>query len=255
MDVDSRLIDRAAPLPLWAQVLDSLRERMARGEFAERFPTDSELVAQYTVSRQTVREAVRRLSDEGRLERTRGRGTRVTTFEQVAGSLESLYEQVRRQHGSQQSEVRSRAALTDPSVAARLGLAPDAELVHIERLRLADGEPLALDRAWLPATLARPLLSADLTDTGLYVELVRRCGIEDLHGRERIRPLVPSRADREALAVPAGEAVFSIERLTLSGTERPVEWRHTLVRGDRYTISIESSDSNLALGRLPWARA
>jgi GntR family transcriptional regulator len=47
--------------PLWAAVLDDLRTRLARGEFAERFPTDRELTAHYGISRHTAREAVRRL--------------------------------------------------------------------------------------------------------------------------------------------------------------------------------------------------
>src|ERR1035441_11076940 len=72
-----RAVDRASPLPLWAQVLADLSERLAAGDFDPGFPTDQELVAAYGVSRQTAREAVRRLVDQGLLARERGRGTRV----------------------------------------------------------------------------------------------------------------------------------------------------------------------------------
>ena len=58
-------IDRSSPMPLWAQLLDALRERLDRGEYSEAFPTDIELTAEYGLSRHTVREAVRRLQDEG----------------------------------------------------------------------------------------------------------------------------------------------------------------------------------------------
>lgn len=246
-------IDRSHPLPLWAQVLADLRVRLTAGEFDERFPTDQQLVADYDVSRQTVREAVRRLTEEGLLERTRGRGTRVRTFEHLAGSLGSLYEQVREQGASQRSVVLARDVVTDRAIARRLRLSDRAALVHIERLRFADDEPLALDRAWLPARLARPLLGVDLTDTGLYVELARSCGITDLHGSERIRPVVPSERDRGTLQLPDGEAAFSIERLTLSGDATPVEWRHSLVRGDRYTIKIDSRSPSDGASAVPWA--
>ena len=74
-------MDRASPMPLWAQVLSDLSDRLGAGEFDERFPTDQELVEAYGVSRQTVREAVRRLADDGLLARERGRGTRVRAVE------------------------------------------------------------------------------------------------------------------------------------------------------------------------------
>jgi GntR family transcriptional regulator len=233
-------------------VHDDLRSRLTAGEFSDRFPTDNDLVDEYGVSRQTVREAVRRLSDAGLLERRRGLGTRVRGFEQVGGSLQSLFEQVESQGAAQESVVLERERVTDTKVAARLALEPDAHLVYVERLRLADGEPLALDRAWLPESIGAGLLSADLTHTGLYVELLQSRGIEVDGGTESIRPVVPSVKDRKTLRLPRGTAAFSIERLTRAG-RRPVEWRHTLVRGDRYTITLEASR---APGRmtptLPW---
>jgi GntR family transcriptional regulator len=246
-------VDRSHPLPLWAQVLTSLRARLQNGEFAERFPTDEQLVADYDVSRQTVREAVRRLADEGLLERARGRATRVKMFEHAAGSLGSLYEQVREQRASQRSIVLARERVRDSQTARRLALDADAELIYIKRLRFADEEPLALDRAWLPANLAGQLLEIDLTDTGLYVELARTCGIRDLYGSEQIRPVIPSGADRRTLALPDGEAAFSIERITRTGNAEPVEWRHSLVRGDRYTINVDARSGGPSGAASPWS--
>lgn len=245
------MIDRSDPLPLWAQVLADLRARLAAGEFAERFPTDQQLVARYGVSRQTVREAVRRLSDAGLVERARGRGTRVRAFQQVGGTLESLHEQIEAQGATQRSVVRTCELVTDGDAAARLGQPAGAPLVHVERLRLADDEPLALDRAWLPARLGADLLDADLSDTGIYAELLRSRGIEVDGGSERIAPVLPSPQDRRTLRLPRGQAAFSIERLTTAAGE-PVEWRHSIVRGDRYTIAFPLSR---APARLPWAAA
>src|SRR5579863_2169952 len=86
-------LDRQSPLPLWAQLLADLQARLAAGEFGERFPTDTELTESYRVSRQTVRDAVRRLAEAGLVQRERGRGTRVRSLavEQQAGTLESLF--------------------------------------------------------------------------------------------------------------------------------------------------------------------
>lgn len=246
-------VDRSNPLPLWAQVLADLNLRLGTGEFDDRFPTDQELVETYGVSRQTVREAVRRLADDGILARERGRGTRVRAreFEHRPGTLEGLFHQVETQGAAQTSVVRVREQMTDAEMAARLELPAHAPLVHIERLRLADGDPLALDHSWLPAQVARRLLQAPLTRAGLYDELARLCGVTIAGGSERVRPVVPTADERRALAVPAGVAAFAIERLVRSGEGSPVEWRRSLVRGDRYSLIVELSPRRPAA--LPWA--
>jgi GntR family transcriptional regulator len=247
-------VDRSSPMPLWAQVLSDLSDRLGVGEFDERFPTDQELVDTYGVSRQTVREAVRRLVDDGVLARERGRGTRVRTveFEHTAGTLEGLFHQVEAQGATQTSIVRVCEETTDTGIARRLTLPAGAGLVHIERLRLADEEPLALDRSWLPARVARRLLEASLTHAGLYDELARLCEVTIDGGSERVRPVIPTARERRALGIGSGVAAFAIERLVYSqGT--PVEWRQSLVRGDRYSFVVELSPSRVRQPSLPWA--
>jgi GntR family transcriptional regulator len=247
-------VDRASPMPLWAQVLSDLSARLGAGEFDERFPTDQELVDAYGVSRQTVREAVRRLADDGLLERERGRGTRVRTleFQHTAGTLEGLFHQVEAQGATQTSVVRIREETSDAGIARRLRLQARARLVHIERLRLADGEPLALDRSWLPARVARRLLEASLTRAGLYDELARLCDVRIDGGLERVRPVIPTAPERRALGLPSDVAAFAIERL-VSSEGAPVEWRQSLVRGDRYSFVVELSPGRVEQRSLPWA--
>lgn len=230
-------IDRASPLPLWAQIVEDLRRRLIGGEFAQRFPTDEELIRDYGVSRQTVREAVRRLSAEGLVERHRGRGSSVTTpvLEQPLHSLYSLATTVRSEGIEEHSDVLAaelRRATAD--VADRLGLSGGDDVVFVERLRYAGPEPIALDRSWLVAQAA-PLLDADLSSGGLYELLATRCSMRITGGWERIRPVVPAAPERKLLRLPARAAAFSTERLALVG-EAPAEWRRSLVRGDRYAL-------------------
>jgi GntR family transcriptional regulator len=249
------VLDRASPLPLWAQLLRDLRARLAAGEFTGRFPTDGELVTAYRVSRQTARDAVRRLTDEGLLERERGRGTRVrpSAFEQrTGGTLEGLFDHVAARGLLQTSITRAQDERTDPVAAGALELALDTRLVYIERLRLVDSEPLALDRAWLPAAIARPLLDVDLAHTDLYAELAARCDVVLQSASERVRPVAPGPADRRLLKLPAGAAAFSIERLTRD-RHGPVEWRHSLVRGDRWSIRLELTPGERTPAALLWA--
>jgi GntR family transcriptional regulator len=232
-----RPVDRRSPVPLWAQVLDDLRRRAASGAWAEAVPTDAELMADYDVSRQTVREAMRRLVAEGVVERQRGRGSRLRQpeFAQPLGSLYSLFREIEARGVAQTSQVLTLDERVDGPVATQLGLRATAPLVFLERLRLAGDRPLALDQAWLPAEVARPLLEADFGRTALYDELARRCGVQPDRGWEQVRPMVPTPDQRRLLAVARGEAVFVVERRTWAG-ELPLEVRHTVVRGDRYAL-------------------
>lgn len=230
-------LDRTAPLPLWAQLESDLRRRLATGEFGERFPTDQELVDHYAVSRHTVREALRRLRAEGVLHRHRGRGSFVDprALEQPLGALYSLYRSVEAQGLTQRSEVLALQRRTDAEAAAALGEPADAALVFLARLRHAGDEPLAVDRVWLPASLAAPLLEVDFTRTALYDELSARCGVRPVGGTERIHPAHPDPDDAARLGVTTDMPVFSVQR-TGRSPDRVIEHRRTLIRGDRYTF-------------------
>lgn len=233
----ARGVDRASPLPLWAQLYEDLVRRLDAGAFGAEFPGEHHLSEEYGVSRHTVREALRRLRQAGVLESGRGRRTAVrrARIEQPLGALYSLFHEVQARGMRQRSEVLVRDVRSDPAVAGRLGLDPGAEFVHLERIRYADEEPLALDRTWLLASLGRPLLAADLTATGVYAELGRRGGVRVTGGRERIYAVAPTSAQRSLLRLPRGVALLAIERIGTTGTG-PVEWRETLVRGDRFSV-------------------
>ncbi|HEY5272238.1 MAG TPA: GntR family transcriptional regulator [Acidimicrobiales bacterium] len=236
-------LDRQSPLPLWAQLLDDLRRRVNDGEFAEAFPSEMALVDAYGVSRNTVRDALRRLRSEGTVVAGRGRRPRLgaqVEIEQPLGALYSLYDSVEAAGLEPTSIVRSLSVVRDPEVAKRLELLGDTILVHLERLRLADGEPLAIDQVWFPAEIAEPLLGVDFTRVGFYDELASRTGIHLTGGQERFRAVTPSRSERSLLELPPGVAAFAIERLGFV-RERPVEWRHTIVRGDRFSVVAEFS--------------
>jgi len=236
-------LDRRSPLPLWAQLCDDLQRRVKRGEFADAFPSEMALVDAYGVSRNTVRDALRRLRSEGTVIAGRGRRPRLgdhVEIEQPLGALYSLYGSVEAAGLEPASVVRSLSVLHDPGIAERLELPGDTALVHLERLRLANNQPLAIDRVWFPAEIAEPLLAVDFARVGFYDELATRTGIRLTGGRERLRAVTPSRSERSLLGLPPGVAAFAIERMGFV-RERPVEWRHTLVRGDRFSVVAEFS--------------
>jgi len=161
-------------------------------------------------------------------------------IDQRVDAIYSLFESIEGAGRDQRSVVRVLDVHTDGTVAAHLGLEMSSLLVHLERLRLADDEPLAVDRAWLPASVAAPLIDADFTHTSLYQQLANLCAITVTGGSERIRAAAPSPPERALLGIDEGVAVFAVERLGTAHGD-PVEWRHTLVRGDRFALTTDFS--------------
>ncbi|MEU6511391.1 GntR family transcriptional regulator [Streptomyces sp. NPDC046942] len=224
--------------PLWRHVRDDLKARLEQGEFTDSFPGENELAARYGVSRHTIREALRELREAGLVTAAKGRRPRPVgeaVIEQPVGALYSLFASVEAAGLEQRSTVRTLDIRADAHVAVRLGLEESTPLLYLERIRLADGEPLAHDKVWLPASDARALLDADFTHTALYGELADRCGLRLVGGEERIKAVVPTAAEQRLLDLPDGVAAFSIERLGRTHG-RTVEWRTTLVRGDRFSV-------------------
>lgn len=222
-------------MPLWAQVSADLRRRCAAGDFADGVPGEHALCREYRVSRHTVREALRALRAEGVIASHRGRGSVVQArFSQDLGAVSSLFRSVEGQGAVQSSDVLRLGTTVDADVASRLGLSPDALLVVLERIRRADGEALAHDTSWLPHSLAHPLLGTDFGHTALYDELAAIGVIVD-GGTERVSAAVADPALAAELGIASGAPVLHIERLA-SAQGRPVEWRTTDVRGDRFTV-------------------
>lgn len=228
-------VDRHSPVPLWAQIFDDLRRRLCDGEFDQKFPSDVELVARYGVSRQTVREAVKHLQNEGVLERARGRGSFVLQkpLEAQLGTLYSLYREAEEQGFTQDSEVRFLEERTDAEAAVMLGCHPGERLVYLERLRLINAKPVVVDCSWLPKRLAGRLLHVDFRHTALYRELEQCCGLRPDSGWERLRPVMPTADQKRLLGLARATPVFYFERLACQG-DLAVEWRHGVIRADRF---------------------
>lgn len=243
-----RRLTRSAGSPLWAQLLADLRTRLADGEFVDQFLGELVLVGEYAVCRHTVREALRHLRAEGRVTAARGRKPRLAPVEveQQLGALSSLFAAVEDAGLQQRSIVRALDVRRDGVIATRLLLEESTPLVYLERVRLAGDEPLAVDRVWLPADIASPLLTVDFTHTALHDELLTHCGLRLTGDREQVRAVLPLRGERALLRIPAGVALLAVERTgCLNG--RPVEHRQTFVRGDRFAVTAQYDGRSVQL--------
>lgn len=232
------MLDRDDALPLWAQLEAELRRRLSRGEFDDGFPTDLQLSSQYDVSRPTVRQAVSALVDDGLLSRRRGQGTRVSPLpvEQALPGTFSLAHAISATGRTETSKVLACGPAVPPvAVAVTLGIEPGHRAVRVDRVRYADGSPLAIDRSWLPASLTDVLERADLSSGSLY-DVLGLVGIRPTGGHEQIEPVLPASADRRRLHLASNEPAFRVHRVLLAG-DSAVEDRVSIIRADEYRLT------------------
>jgi DNA-binding GntR family transcriptional regulator len=233
-------IDRSSPVPMYFQISRQLEDAVDRGDLVpgERLPNEVELAESLTVSRPTMRQALEHLVEKGMLTRKRGVGTQVSNTQvRRRVALTSLYEDLA-QAGRQPATrvLRLDPDCIDRHAARALGTPPDAGLVHCERVRLADGRPLAILRNWLPPRF-NDITRADLETKGLYQLLSQRNGRPAV-AKQRITAVPASAAEAKLLDVKPHAPLISMQRTAFDTAGHAVEFADNLYRADLYAIEV-----------------
>jgi len=220
------------------QVLD-LIERLGVGTA---IPSERQLSADLGVSRLTLRAALDELAREGYVVRRRGSGTYVQ-HRKISQELTitSFSDDMRRRGMVPGSRTLS---MTTTHAGARLGrflnVSPSEGIVVVKRLRLADGETMAIETLHIPESLVPGLTPKALT--GSFYDLLRdRYGVVIAGGTQAIEPTVTNEEESAALGVPLHSPAFLFERTSRDEAGRTVEFVQSVYRGDRYRIVTELS--------------
>lgn len=205
-------------------IADSLRERIASGEFAASrlLPSESELSSDFAASRVTVRRALEELREEGLVDSRQGLGWFVAAdpVRQSLGRLGTIEAQLASEGVESTRRILDFRFVTPPErVRSVLGpLAADDHVLRVRRLNLADGQPFALVTVWCPGQLGAEVSRADAERSPFY-ELL---GLPLGGATQTIAAALASAHDAELLGVPAGSPVLRCERITRDTTGRPV---------------------------------
>jgi GntR family transcriptional regulator len=245
----------AASLPLskYHQIYLVLLEQLQEGRFAEGLPGELELARDFGVARVTVRRALEQLADEGLIVREVGRGTRPApraeqgsrgrkaspepSTLQLKGLMESI---VSLSRSTTVKVIEWRLVAANHELAEALQLVEGDKVRKAVRRRSTSAGPMSHITTWVPESLAKGIVRADLT-TRPILELLQKSGV-DL-GRA-IQTVSARQADAKVaseLQVPVGSALLWVRRLVYDRNERPVQLLHGLYRPDRYEYRMELS--------------
>ncbi|MCH4893282.1 MULTISPECIES: GntR family transcriptional regulator [unclassified Sphingomonas] len=233
--------DFSAPAntPIYLRLAADLRDRIVTGEIAigDALPSERDLCDLMGASRVTVRRAIETLIDEGLIVRRQGSGTYVAPRIQAPNSYLSSFSQDARARGEKTQTIwmmKTRASASAEE-AAILEVAAGAAVIRLGRVRLAGGEPLAIENAIVPA-----LFLPDLEQLGdsLY-ETLERGGFRPVSGTQRIRASLATSTEAGLLSMQEGAEILRIERLTRLADGRAVEFTRSAYRGDRYEFVSE----------------
>jgi GntR family transcriptional regulator len=240
-----RTIDSKSKLPLYQQVYEILRTAILTGEWraGELIPPEPQLMEELQVSRTTLRQAVDLLCREGLLQKKQGKGTfvRVPSLEENIHRILSFTEDMLQRGMVPQTRVIfSGLVEASPEIAEKLGVEAGEELARLDRLRLANGEPLSVEEAHLIHRLCPGVLERyDYATVPLRKTLAEDYGIHLHRAREFIRAITAPRKLASLLAVPENAPLLYIERVSFAEGDRAVEYLRKFYRGDRYVLYNE----------------
>ncbi len=235
---------RAARDALLAEIADG------RPGPGERLGAERELAERLGVSRSTIRAALADLERNGVIRRTRGRAGGIFVAERKVErdltSLAGLPAYLRRQGFQAAARVLSTTTMeADADTAAALELAPGSLVLEVVRVRLADGEPISLERALFPAERFPDMLDRSLGGS-LYELLETHYGIAPGEAEERIEVVAAGAAEARLLELRRGAPLLAVARTAWDADGRPFERSHDLFRADRARIVVRARSAPAA---------
>lgn len=226
--------------PLYQQIKGLITRSLQQGEWlpGQPIPSETELAARFRVSQGTVRKAVDELATEHLLVRRQGRGTFVATHAEA--QVQYRFLRLTADDGApqrlQRRLVSCRRIRATADIARPLGIRSGDAVVATRRLLLADDAPVVLEDLFLPGAAFRGLSAERMMawSGSMYRLLEAEFGVRMIRAEERIRAVVASQEQATALGVPSGHPLLSVERLSFTYGDRPMELRRGLYRTDHH---------------------
>ncbi len=219
------------------EILEGLLNTLPAGSA---LPSERELAERYGVARMTVRGELDRLTADGLAYRIQGRGTFVAEPRVAqAMTLTSFSEDMRARGLEPSSRLLDRQEHpAGDRMASRLEVRPGSPLVRVDRLRLADAEPLAVEQVTLPLERFPAAATADLAATSLFTLLEEEWDASPAEADQRVLAVSVRQPEADVLGIASGHPGLRFETLARDVAGRPLYHAVSLFRADRYEIEL-----------------
>jgi len=234
-------IYRNSPLPRYYQLKEIMREMIRSGEWkpGDLIPSERELSAKYGISRMTARQALTELVNEGLFYREQGKGTFVSPHKitQQLIHLTGFTQDISARGQRPGTKVLSAEMWpADETTAEKLRISVGTPIFRLQRLRLADGEPLAIELSHINFKGCERLLEEDLEQNSLYRVLETKYGIPLMEADQELEAGLAGSEEAQLLNVPVGSSVLFTRRTTYVERNEPVEYAKAVYCGNKYTF-------------------
>jgi len=240
-------VDRKSPLPRYHQLKEILRNLIENEQLkpGDLIPTERELCEYHRISRMTATKAVTELVFEGLLFREQGKGTFVAKpkVKQNVSELIGCTEEMKRKGLKVETKILSFEIITPTrKVIKQLNLSlEDEKVFEISRLRIVDGDPYAVETAWIPEKLVKNFNRQELEGKSLYSILQEKYNINLSYAKQSIEPIILTDYESNLLGVQKDMLAILFERRTFSVDDIPIEFTKSIYRSDKYKYEITLS--------------
>ncbi|WP_019244157.1 MULTISPECIES: GntR family transcriptional regulator [Bacillus] len=232
------MIDKKSPVPIYHQLEELIKQQIDSGQLQpnQAIPSEREFTEQYQISRMTVRQALTNLVNDGLLYRKKGTGTFVSErkVERVMQGLTSFSEDMIERGLTPSSEILSYEVVpASPSVSQKLEIDVEKPVLQIERIRLADDVPMAIETAYMPLHLIEGL-TKELAKDSIYQFIEEKFSLKIDVADQELEAVAASDYDAKHLHIKKGSPVLKIIQVTYLEDRTPIEYVKSSFRADRY---------------------
>jgi GntR family transcriptional regulator len=233
-------VDAPTFSPLYRQIKDLMIQALEAGEWhpGQLIPSEQELAARFSVSQGTVRKAIDELAADNLLVRKQGKGTYVASHHDPRALFRFLRLVPVDGDLAHPESVplecwRAKAGL---EAARILGIRQGDPIIILRRMLRFTGKPVVVDEIYLPGEIFQGLTLEMLQDWrgSLYSLFETRFGLRMIRAQEHLRAVAADRGTAELLKVQEGKPLLSVERVTYTYGDKPVEWRRGLYLTDEH---------------------
>jgi GntR family transcriptional regulator len=241
------MIDKSSNIPVYIQIAEEIKTNIKEHVYnpGEAIPTERELTEEFGVSRMTIRQAVSNLIYEGVLYKTRGKGAFVSkeTIEKKM-EIESFSDDMRKRGLTPSSKVLFFEKITpDEEVRQKLQLEETDKVFFLNRIRMANEEPMAIEYCYLPEKYYPNLTKYNVVQCSLYALIKEEYNVEFNFMRQVIKAVNLGKKEAEMLlGKPKGFALLS-HRIIYNADEEPIEYTKTVYDPERYSFNVTIFDN------------